>query len=134
MTITVTELNLYASSMGAMLGTLVSETRGLIHAVLASVEGVPVAVSTGLPPVRADQLAGIGAGLLSIADGAGRTMETGVAYQVVVEMSEGIVLATPVAPRVGLTLLATADCDRERLGYEIAQFVQRVAPLLEHLR
>lgn len=134
MTRAVSDLDLYATSMGAMLGTLVTETDGLVHAVLASVEGVPVAVSTGLPTTRADQLAGIGAGLLSIADGAGRAMSTGVAYQVVVEMSEGLVLATPVAPRVGLTILATADCDRERLGYEIAQFVRRVAPMLEMLR
>ncbi|WP_018347949.1 roadblock/LC7 domain-containing protein [Longispora albida] len=124
-------MDFYASSLGSLLGTLVTDTPGLTHAALASVEGVPVAVSPGLPPDRAEQLAGIGAGLLSIANGAGQVMGFGPPHQVIVEMAMGVVVATPVAPRVGLTLLAVSTADRERIGYEVGQFVDRVRPLLE---
>ncbi|MEV6527036.1 MULTISPECIES: roadblock/LC7 domain-containing protein [unclassified Longispora (in: high G+C Gram-positive bacteria)] len=116
--------------MGSLLGTLVTDTPGLTHAVLASVEGIPVAVSPGLPTDRAEQLAGIGAGLLSIASGAGQVMGFGAPHQVIVEMQMGLVLAAPVAARVGLTMLANSDADRERLGYEVGLFVDRVRPLL----
>lgn len=125
-----TDLGLYASSMGSFLASLVERTPGASHAVLASVDGVPVAVSKGLPPQRAEQLAGIGAGLLSIADGAGRCMDAGAPRQVIVDMAAGLVMGTPVAPEVSLTVLAVADCDRERLGYEIGEFINQVAPLL----
>ena len=58
-------------------------------------------------------------------------MSTGVPIQVVVDMVAGVLLATPVRERVCLTVLAAADCDRERLGYEISQFTEQVAPLLD---
>ncbi len=126
-----TDLGVYQTSMGSLLGSLVDRTPGASHAVLASVDGLPIAISTGLPKMRAEQLAGIGAGLLSIAHGTGRCMATGSPTQVVVEMSEGVLLATPVAAEVSLTVLAAATCDREKLGYEIGVFTAQVGPLLE---
>ena len=125
------ELGVYASSMGSLLAALVARTPGAAHAALASIDGVALATSTGLPTERATQLASIGAGLLSIANGAGVVMSTGVPIQVVVDMVAGVLLATPVRERVCLTALAAADCDRERLGYEISQFTEQVAPLLD---
>jgi len=46
----------------------------------------------------------------------------------------GLLLAAPVAPRVVLSLLATYDADRERLGFELAQFAGQLAPLVAHIR
>ncbi len=125
-----TELGLYQGSMGPLLVSLVERVPGASHAVIASVEGMPIAVSAGLPAQRAEQLASIGAGLLSIADGAGRCMDAGGPCQAVVEMAEGVLMATPVTNATSLTVLAVADCDRERLGYSIAEFRGQVAPLL----
>src|SRR4030095_13880252 len=67
----------YTSSLNSLLEGMLARSPGSAHAVLATVDGVVVAVSAGLPPARADQLATIGAGLLSIADGAGLMMNTG---------------------------------------------------------
>jgi predicted regulator of Ras-like GTPase activity (Roadblock/LC7/MglB family) len=113
---------------------MLARTPGAVHAILATVDGVSIAVSAGLPSDRAEQLATIGAGLLSIADGAGIMMNTGAPRHVVVEMHGGLLLAAPVAPRVVLTLLAAHDADREQLGFQLAQFTGQLAPLLLHIR
>jgi hypothetical protein len=61
-------------------------------------------------------------------------MNTGSPRQAIVEMYGGLLLAAPVAPRVVLSLLAAYDSDRERLGFELAQFAAQLAPLLTHIR
>lgn len=124
----------YSSGLNSLLAGMLARTPGTTHAVLATVDGVIVAVSAGLPPQRAEQLATIGAGLLSIADGAGLMMRAGAPRHAIVEMYEGLLLAAPVAPRVVLSLLATQHSDRERLGFELAQFTGQLAPLLAHIR
>ncbi len=122
------------SNLNSLLAGMIARTPGAIHAVMATVDGVQVAVSAGLPTERADQLATIGAGLLSIADGAGIMMNTGAPRHVVVEMYGGLLLAAPVAPRVVLSMLAAYDADRERLGFELAQFASQVTPHVTHIR
>jgi predicted regulator of Ras-like GTPase activity (Roadblock/LC7/MglB family) len=129
-----TSVAMYSSSLNSLLASMLARTPGSVHAVLATVDGVTVAVSANLPPDRAEQLATIGAGLLSIADGAGIMMATGSPQHVIVEMCDGLLLATPVAPRVVLSLLAGTHADRERLGFELAQFAGQLHPLLEHIR
>lgn len=123
-----TEIGLYSASMSPLLVSLVDRVPGATHAVLSSVEGVPVA-SSGLPEQRAEQLAAIGAGLLSIADGAGRALEAGDTCQAVVEMAAGILMATPVSAGLSLTIVAMVDCDREELGYEVGQFMNQIEEL-----
>jgi uncharacterized protein len=120
----------YTSSLNSLLSSMLARTPGAVHAVLATVDGVIVAFSAGLPPERAEQLATIGAGLLSIADGAGVMMATGAPRHVLVEMYGGLLLSAPVSPRVGLTVLATSRADREQLGFELAQFAGYITPLL----
>lgn len=122
-----TELGVGLATMGDMLVSLVERVPGASHAVLASVEGVPVAVSAGLPEQRAEQLSSIGAGLLSIADASARCMEVGGARQAVVEMAAGILMATPVTAELTLTVLAGAEADREALGRSIGEFSVRIA-------
>jgi uncharacterized protein len=124
----------YSSSLNSLLAGMLARTPGAAHAVLATVDGVQVAVSAGLPPERAEQLATIGAGLLSIADGAGIMMNTGTPRHVIVEMYGGLLLAAPVAAQVVLSLLASADADREKLGFELAQFTGLVTPHVVHIR
>lgn len=126
-----TDLGVYERSLSMLLASLVARTPGLSHAVLVSVDGMPLAMSTGLPRERALQLASIGAGMLSIADGADTAMNTGATNQVMVEMAEGLMLAAPVGPQICLSLLAVSECSREQLGYEIGHFAAQVRPLLD---
>jgi hypothetical protein len=129
-----TSATTYSSSLNSLLAGMLARTPGAVHAVLATVDGVSVAVSAGLPPARAEQLSTIGAGLLSLADGAGTMMGTGAPHHVIVEMYAGLLLCAPVAPRVVLSLLANHNADRERLGFELAQFASQLTPLVEHIR
>jgi predicted regulator of Ras-like GTPase activity (Roadblock/LC7/MglB family) len=126
-----TDLGVYERSLSMLLASLVARTPGLSHAVLVSVDGMPLAMSAGLPRERALQLASIGSGLLSIGDGAGLAMGTGSANQIMVEMAEGLMLTAPVGPTICLSLLAVAECGREQLGYEIGHFAAQVRPLLD---
>lgn len=125
-----TDLGVYRRSVGMLLASLVARTPGLAHAVLLSAQGVPVATSSALPPVRAEQLAAIGAGLLSLADGSSRCTSSGQTRQVIVEMTEGVLLTAPIAPELHLALLATSECSREQLGYELRRFAADVGPML----
>src|SRR5262245_48279343 len=129
-----TSVATYSSSLNSLLAGMLARTPGAVHATLATVDGVSVAVSAGLPAERAGQLATIGAGLLSIADGAGLMMNTGAPRHVIVEMYGGLLLAAPVAPRVVLSLLATDDAAREELGFELAQFTTLVTPHVAHIK
>lgn len=126
------DLGVYRRSVGMLLASLVARTPGLAHGVLLSSEGMPLSTSSGLPSERAEQLASIGAGLLSLADGAGRSMSSGATHQVVVEMAEGVLMAAPMADQLQLVLLATRECDREQLGYEIRGFAATIGPLLDN--
>lgn len=126
-----TDLGVYERSLSMLLASLVARTPGLSHAVLVSVDGMPLAMSAGLPRERALQLASIGAGILSISDGAGQVMDYGPANQVICEMAEGLLLAAPVGPQICLSLLAVSECSREQLGYEIGHFAAQVRPLLD---
>jgi predicted regulator of Ras-like GTPase activity (Roadblock/LC7/MglB family) len=130
----VTQAATYTSSLNSILASMLARVSGAAHAVLCTVDGVSVAVSAGFPPERAEQLATIGAGLLSIADGAGVMMSTGAPRHVIVEMYGGLLLSAPVGPRVGLTLLADYNTDRELLGFEVAAFAGYIAPLVAHIR
>lgn len=125
-----TDLGVYRHSVGMLLASLVARTPGLAHAVLLSAEGLPIATSSALPTERAQQLAAIGSGLLGLASGTGQSMSTGATHQVIVEMTEGVLLATPIAPQIHLALLATSECDREQLGYELRRFSADIGPLL----
>lgn len=124
-------LGVYERSLSMLLASLVARTPGLSHAVLVSVDGMPLAMSAGLPRERALQLASIGSGLLSMGDGAGQAMDIGTANQAMVEMAEGLLLAAPVGPQICLSLLAVSQCSREQLGYEIGHFAAQVRPLLD---
>jgi uncharacterized protein len=129
-----TSITTYSSNLNSLLAGMLARTPGAVHAVLATVDGVNVAISAGLPADRAEQLSTIGAGLLSIADGAGIMMSGGAPRHVLVEMYRGLLLCAPVAPRVVLSLLASHTVDRERLGFEVGQFAGNISPLLAHIQ
>lgn len=65
------------------------EVPGVAHALLVSVDGLPVAASEHLPRERADQLAAVTSGLASLAGGAAQLFDGGQVLQSVVEMQNG---------------------------------------------
>ena len=103
---------------------------GVAHAVAVSADGLLLAISEGLPRDRADQLAAISSGLVSLTNGASRCFEGGHISQTVVEMEMGFLLVMAISDGSCLAVLSSRNCDIGQVGYEMALMVERVGDVL----
>jgi predicted regulator of Ras-like GTPase activity (Roadblock/LC7/MglB family) len=108
----------------------VNRVAGVAHALVLSAEGMPLAASAYLPRDRADQLAAVASGLVSLTQGAARCFDAGEVVQTVVEMQRGIVLLMSISDGSSLAVLASPDCDIGLVGYEMTLLVDRVGQQL----
>jgi uncharacterized protein len=108
----------------------VERVPGVAHAVVVSVDGLLLTRSRHLPDERAEQLAAIASGLVSLAAGASRCFDAGDIVQTVVEMDQGVVLLMSIRDGSSLVCLATADSDRGLVGYEMTLLADRVGKAL----
>src|SRR6201986_5431786 len=107
------------------------EVPGVAHALLVSVDGLPIAASEHLRRERADQLAAVASGLASLAAGAAQLFEGGQVLQSVVEMENGYLLLMRVGDGSHLATLATTSCGIGQIGYEMAVLVERGGNVLQ---
>jgi uncharacterized protein len=120
---------------GWLVDDFVSRVSGVAHALVVSAEGLPLAGSAHLPRDRADQLAAVASGLVSLAQGAARCFDAGQVVQTVVELERGIMLLMSISDGFSLAVLASPSCDIGLVGYEMALLVERVGQQLSpHLR
>lgn len=103
---------------------------GVAHAVVVSSDGLLLAVSEEFPRDRADQLAAVTSGLVSLTQGAARVFEAGMVTQTVVEMEKGLVVLMAISDGSCLAVLASPDCDMGLIGYEMALLVERAGQVL----
>ncbi|GAA4876758.1 roadblock/LC7 domain-containing protein [Actinomycetospora straminea] len=115
---------------GWLIDDFVARVPGVAHAVVISADGLLLTHSSHLPDERADQLAAVAAGLVSLADGASRCFDAGGVVQTVVEMEQGLVLTMAIRDGSCLVVLATAGCDRGLVGYEMTLMAARVGKAL----
>nr|WP_203955038.1 MULTISPECIES: roadblock/LC7 domain-containing protein [Planotetraspora] len=108
----------------------VGSTPGVAHAVVVSADGLRLAQSDGFPHDRADQLAAVAAGLLSLTMGASRVFEGGSVTQTVVEMQRGLLLVMAISDGSCLTVLAAPDCDMGLVAYQMTLLVERAGQVL----
>ncbi|MEW9532997.1 roadblock/LC7 domain-containing protein [Microbispora sp. NPDC049125] len=108
----------------------VGSTPGVAHAVVVSSDGLRLAQSDGFPPDRADQLAAVSAGLLSLTVGASRVFEGGSVTQTVVEMQRGLLLVMAISDGSCLAVLAASDCDMGLVAYQMTLLVERAGQVL----
>ncbi|HEV7451822.1 MAG TPA: roadblock/LC7 domain-containing protein, partial [Pseudonocardiaceae bacterium] len=91
---------------GWLVNDFVNRVSGVAHALVVSAEGMPLAASAYLPRDRADQLAAVASGLVSLTQGAARCFDAGQVVQTVVEMERGIVLLMSISDGSSLAVLA----------------------------
>jgi uncharacterized protein len=103
---------------------------GVAHAVVVSADGLLLTASARLPRDRADQLAAVASGLVSLTQGAARCFEAGGVVQTVVEMERGIVLLMSISDGSCLAVLASPSCDIGQIGYEMTLLVDKVGRVL----
>ncbi|MBV8542476.1 MAG: roadblock/LC7 domain-containing protein [Pseudonocardiales bacterium] len=108
----------------------VTRVPGVAHALVVSAEGMPLTPSAHLPRDRADQLAAVASGLVSLAQGAARCFDAGRVVQTVVELTRGIMLLLPISDGSSLAVLAAPNCDIGLVGYEMTLLVDRVGQQL----
>ena len=118
------------SQFGWLVDSFVQQVPGVAHAVVVSADGLLLVPSSGLPRDRADQLAAVTSGLVSLTQGAARCFEAGGVVQTVVEMERGIVLTMAISDGSSLAVLASPSCDIGLIGYEMTLLVDRAGKLL----
>ena len=115
---------------GWLVDDFVNRVAGVAHALVVSAEGMPLTASAHLPRDRADQLAAVASGLVSLAQGAARCFDAGPVVQTVVELERGIMLLMSIGDGASLAVLAAPTCDIGLVGYEMTLLVDRVGQQL----
>jgi uncharacterized protein len=118
------------ANMGWLLDNFVDQVPGIAHVVAVSADGLLIAGSRGLPPDRAEQLAAVTAGLVSLALGVSQCTDGGGVLQTVVEMGGGFLFLMSISDGSALAALAARNCDMGQVGYELTLLVDRVGNAL----
>jgi uncharacterized protein len=100
------------------------------HAIVVSADGVPLALSEGIPGHAVEQLAAITSGLTSLIAGAARIMDAGVPLQALVEMDYGLMFVKAISDGSSLAVLASPECDTRQVSFEMTRLVEAVGELL----
>ena len=116
--------------MGWLLSNFADSVVGIAHVVAVSADGLLLASSRDLPPERADQLAAITSGVVSLTDGASRMFDAGRVQQTIIEMDSGYLFLMSISDGSSMAVLAARSCDVGQVGYEMALLVERVGAAL----
>ena len=116
--------------MGWLLSNFADSVAGIAHVVAVSADGLLLASSRELPPDRADQLAAITSGVVSLTDGASRMFSAGEVQQTIIEMDSGYLFLMSITDGSSMAVLAARSCDVGQVGYEMALLVERVGAAL----
>lgn len=119
-----------ASDFSWLVNDFVDRVAGVSHAVVVSSDGLLLVMSSGLPRDRADQLAAVASGLVSLTQGAANCFMGGYVRQTIVEMDGGFLFVMSIGHSASLAVLAGAACDIGVIGYEMALLVARVGQVL----
>ena len=118
------------SRFGWLVTNFAERVPGVAHAVVVSADGLLLTASDRLPRDRADQLAAVSSGLVSLTQGAARCFDAGGVVQTVVEMDRGIVLLMSISDGSCLAVLAAPDCDMGLVAYQMTLMVDRAGQVL----
>ena len=116
--------------MGWLLNNFANSVAGIAHVVAVSADGLLLASSRDLPTDRADQLAAIASGVVSLTEGASRMFSAGAVQQTIIEMDSGYLFLMSVSDGSSMGVLAARSCDVGQVGYEMALLVERVGASL----
>jgi uncharacterized protein len=125
-----TEAQLPVGQFGWLVNNFAESVPGVAHAVVISVDGLLLAASSRLPTDRAEQMAAIAAGIVSLNLGAAKCLGAETVTRSVVEMDKGVLLLTSIRDGSCLAVLAVSDCDVSQVAYEMTVLVDQVGQIL----
>jgi uncharacterized protein len=120
----------YRQDLNWLISDFTARVTDVAHAAVVSADGVPLALSEGIPEYFAENLAAITAGLASLMAGAARIFNAGLATQAFVEMMGGLMIIKAISDGSSLCVLAAPDCDTELVSYEMSLLVEAVGEVL----
>ena len=123
-------IHAYRHDLDSLISDFTARVADVAHAAVVSADGVPLALSDGIPDDFGQQLAAITSGLASLVAGAARIFEAGQPTQALCEMVGGLMIIKAVSDGSSLCVLAAPDCDTELVSYEMSLLVEAVGEVL----
>jgi predicted regulator of Ras-like GTPase activity (Roadblock/LC7/MglB family) len=120
----------YLQNLSWLVSDFTARVPDAAHTAVVSADGVPLAISDGIPGYLAEQLAAITSGLASLMQGAARIFEAGLSTQAFVEMEGGLMIVKSISDGSSLCVLAAPDCDIELVSYEMSLLVEAAGEVL----
>ena len=120
----------YRQDLNWLVTEFTTRVEDVAHAVVVSADGVPLALSAGIPLPAVEQLAAIISGLTSLMQGAARVFEGGAAMQAMVEIDGGLMFVKAISDGSSLAVLTAPECDTRQVSYEMTLLVEAVGELL----
>ena len=120
----------YRQELNWLVTEFTTRVEDVAHAIVVSADGVPLALSAGIPLRAVEQLAAITSGLTSLMQGAARVFEGGAAMQALVEMDGGLMFVKAISDGSSLAVLTAPECDTRQVSYEMTLLVEAVGELL----
>ena len=120
----------YRQDLNWLVTEFTTRVEDVAHAIVVSADGVPLALSAGIPLRAVEQLAAITSGLTSLMQGAARVFEGGAATQALVEMDGGLMFVKAISDGSSLAVLTAPECDTRQVSYEMTLLVEAVGELL----
>ena len=115
---------------GWLVNNFADNVPGVAHAVVISVDGLLLTASQRLPLDRAEQMAAIAAGIVSLNLGAARCLGAEKVLRSIIEMDYGVLLLMSIRDGSCLAVLAQRDCDVSQVAYEMTVLVDQVGQIL----
>jgi predicted regulator of Ras-like GTPase activity (Roadblock/LC7/MglB family) len=116
-----------------LLSGFTQRVQGVRHTVAVSGDGLLVAASNELAPERADQLAAMVAGVVSLAQGVSACTEAGPVVRTIVEMRQSLLFVIALGRGDTLASLAAMvqpGCDVGQVAFELSGLVTQVGAAL----
>jgi uncharacterized protein len=120
----------YRHDLNSLISDFAARVADVALAAVVSADGVPLALSDGIPDYFGEQLAAITSGLASLMAGAARIFEAGLPVQALCEMEGGLMIIKAVSDGSSLCVLAAPDCDTDVVSYEMSRLVEAVSEVL----
>ena len=97
----------------------------VLHALVVSSDGVPLAASGRMQPDRLEMLAAITSGFISLATGAARILDGGAVTQGLVAMERGTLVIMAIDDGSSLAVLASAEADLDLVAYKMTMLAEQ---------
>ena len=122
--------HVYHQDLNWLINKFTARVTDVAHTAVVSADGVPLAMSDGIPDYFAENLAAITAGLASLMAGAARIFNAGLPTQALVGMVGGLMIIKAISDGSSLCVLAAPSCDIELVTYEMSLLVEAVGEVL----